>query len=215
MEFLQGLGWVVDPVKHPGFSGRLRPDSEEGSHKIGLNAQIPYRPFPYYADAISEVAFIQPVHRPSTSNSTSSVRSVESSDSGPESAPLGDTILPHTTSTVYLAPQTVPTWSAPLGSGVQQSSVHAVLSEEERPGKIGLPTIEYSDTPKRRTTMSQECAAMVVWLECFEDHLKFPVESLSKILYKGYAKASKNVLPIIFVHRLSSGLYQIVNKSTR
>ena len=217
MEFLHGLGWIVDPVKHPGFSGRLRPESEEGSQSIGLSAQIPYRPFPYHTDAINEMAFIQPILRQSTSNSASSVRSIESSDSGPEVGSIVSESIPCPGSTYHAPPMC--TAPALTGSGVQESSAQAD-GERSLRGSIkgtgsvsgGLPNVPEADTPRRRATIPQDCAAIVVWLECFEDHLQFPLEAMSKLLHKNYCKGTKDFIPAIFVHKLASDLYQIVTR---
>ena len=76
-----------------------------------------------------------------------------------------------------------------------------------------------SDTPRKRSMLPQDCAAVVVWLEKFEDHLNFPLESLSKVLHAtslvglGSQKSFKRSLPTIFIHKLSSGLYQIKVKA--
>lgn len=82
---LQGLGWTVDPANHPGFKGKLHPVTDEipSNKPLIVQAQIPHTPFTYYTDSIHEVAFVTPVARSSAwSNSNSSVRSVDSSDSG-------------------------------------------------------------------------------------------------------------------------------------
>ena len=196
----------MDPVKHPGFAGRLRPDIEDPSRHMGVHLQIPLRPFPYYADAITETAFILPVQRPSNSDSTSSVRSMDSSDSGQD---FQSDILPSS----FPAPQSVPTWSSVSGSGVQESTVHAegVTTEGVTRGRV---LTESSDTPKRRTATPQDCAVMVVWLECFNDLRQFPVNQLSKLLHKSSLKSNR-VLPTIFIHKLSSGLYQIATMPER
>lgn len=217
MEFLHGLGWVVDPVKHPGFSGKLRPEQDEGFRSsIGLSVQIPYSSFPYYADAISEIAFIQPALRQSTSNSTSSIRSVESSDSGPETVSGGSELIPGPSSTHQL-PLSVPSWSIgpPTGSGVQESSAQADIDHSMRGHKTSVvsSTVTDVDTPRRRTATPQDCSAIVVWLECFEDRVHFPLETMTKLLHKGYCKTSKNILPTVFVHKLKSGLFQIATPS--
>ncbi len=215
------MGWIVDPVKHPGFSGKLRPESEEGSHGIGTSAQIPYRPFPYYADAINEMAFVHPVCKQSSSNSASSIRSVESSDSGPEVGSVVSESLPSSQAS-YQVPQSVPLWTAPSGSGVQESYVQADGERVLRGGLKGVATTtgpsllpSESDTPRRRATIPQDCAAVVVWLECYEDHRQFPLERMSKLLHKGYCKGAKDFIPTIFVHKLALGLYQIVTCPTR
>ena len=84
IEFLEGLGWIVNPVTHPGFAGKVRQvrNNEESSRPIGISAQIPLRPFPYFADAIYEMAFVVPQLKLSGSDSATSLRSAESSDSG-------------------------------------------------------------------------------------------------------------------------------------
>ena len=191
---------------------------------VHLSAQIPLKPFPYYADAMNEVAFVLPVLKPSASDSSSSVRSLESSDSGQESPAVASDPLPP-------PPISIPTWSSPSGSGVQESSVYAGVGEQEKQtahSKIGVKgcvTSQFgksgtyadsTDTPKRRSSVIQDCAAIVVWLEKFEDHLQFPAESLSRMLHKGTGRSIKtgtNILPIVFIHRLASGLYQTVIKA--
>lgn len=237
MNFLHGLGWEVDPVCHPGFSGRLHPATVDEGQPVAISGQIPLRPFPYYADATNEVAFVLPIQKPSATDSTSSVRSIESSDSGQESSSLASTgetqSIPHPL-VHFPASISIPTWSTPSGSGVQESSVYAGIAEQERqssPGNKGakpatgatyqnIRPAPYStdslETPKRRTTVLQDCAVMVVWLEKFEDHLHYPAEPLSCILHRGRAKSSKSgncTLPTIFIHRLASGLYQTLIKA--
>ena len=100
---LQGLGWTVDPAHHPGFKGKLHPVADEipGNKPMMVQAQIPSTPFTYYTDAIHEVAFVTPVARCSTwSNSNSSVRSMDSSDSGGNVGPCKFAILHTTTKSI-------------------------------------------------------------------------------------------------------------------
>ena len=88
-QFLNGLGWVVDPASHFGFKGKLHPISDHGSgdpKPLYIDAQIPFKPFVYFANLNTEVAFVLPTLKQSKSlSSSSSLRSVESSDVGPES----------------------------------------------------------------------------------------------------------------------------------
>ena len=210
----------MNPVRHPGFSGRLRPESaDDGQKSVGACAQIPLRPFPYYADTMTEVAFVLPVLKPSSSDSTSSVQSVESSDSTPESSSLQGEGPPHPS---FPTPHFIPTWSMPSSSGVQESSVQAVVGESERHssfvsrgGKSSAPLPSDSgETPKRRASQPQDSAAMVVWLERFEDYEHFPIEALSRVLHHGGPRPLRSSLPTVFVHRMSSGMYQIVTRTT-
>lgn len=64
---------------------------------------------------------------------------------------------------------------------------------------------------------------MIVWLEKFEDHLVFPADVLSGVLhsasFSGYGshkipQGVRRELPVIFIHRMSSGLYQILTKNS-
>lgn len=89
--------------------------------------------------------------------------------------------------------------------------------------QLGPKPSDGSDTPRRRTALPQDCAVVVVWLEKFEDHVNFPLESLSGVLhgtssYSGFGShklsaATKKTLPAVFIHKLSSGLYQTVIKT--
>ncbi len=203
----------MDPVSHPGFSGRIREaKSSDQSRPIGLSAQIPLRPFPYYADAISEVAFIMPTLKPSTpSDSALSIRSTESSDSGQETTSLsshpGD-----------LVSSMQPPMKDTRGSGVSESAVIAEGSAMTSRRHSSKPEIVGLDTPRsKRGAVPQDCAAIVVWLEKFEDHLKFPLETMSGVLHcggmTGSQKCVKKGLPVVFIHMLSSGLFQIVTRN--
>lgn len=148
---MEGLGWIVNPVNHPGFAGKVRQvrSNEEPGRPVGISAQIPLRPFPYFADAIYEIAFVVPQLKPSGSDSAASLRSAESSDSGqgdsaslyehqqqqqsslyhPSSsnAPLGET--PHSYSSsshLYPSQISLPLFQKELqGSGVCESLAQA------------------------------------------------------------------------------------------
>ena len=148
IEFLEGLGWIVNPVTHPGFAGKVRGvrSNEEPGRPVGISAQIPLRPFPYFADAIYEIAFVVPQLKPSGSDSAASLRSAESSDSGqgdsaslyeqqqsslhhpPGNVPVGETPHSSSSSSSHLYPSQI---SLPLfqkelqGSGVCESTAQA------------------------------------------------------------------------------------------
>lgn len=218
IDFLYGLGWIVDPVSHPGFTGRIR-EAKSGDHSrpVGLSAQIPLTPFPYFADAISEVAFIMPALKPSSSSSATSIRSTESSDSGQDTSSLSSQPLQ---SQAELLSSMQPPMRDLQGSGVSESTVSAEGSGMSAASRKQSTKTEVNlDTPRnRRGAVPQDCAAIVVWLEKFEDHLSFPLETLSNILHGGTLSgsqktASKKGLPVLFIHMLSSGLFQIVTKS--
>ena len=146
VEFLEGLGWIVNPVTHPGFAGKVRQvrSNEEPGRPVGISAQVPLRPFPYFADTIYEIAFVVPQLKPSGSDSAASLRSAESSDSGqgdsaslyeqqqqslslhhpPAGGNIGET--PHSSSHLYPSQISLPLFQKELqGSGVCESTAQA------------------------------------------------------------------------------------------
>ena len=229
IEFLHGLGWIVDPVNHPGFPGKIRPSKfEDANRPVGIDAQIPLRPFPYFADTMTEVAFIIPTLKPSASDSSTSLRSAESSDSGGQDTTCsvttqvqggaGEGVSPYTSLPVQLLKE-------PQGSGVSESSIQAGEIDRHPTtiprGKLRMEVVNV-ETPRRRLPVPQDCAVIVVWLEKFEDHVSFPLETMSNILHGGsfaafggsHKPTLKRTLPVLFIHVLSSGLYQIATKTT-
>ena len=237
-EFLQGLGWLVDPLSHAGFAGKIRPcRSDESGHPVSISAQILARPFHYYADSMVEVAFVLPTLKPSSSDSSASLRSVESSDSGQDAVSNVTQSSLVTTEKEPVCQQS----SVPLTHSVQQlreaqgrdaGGQAAAAGQAERfstlpfrgkqsssGSRSDLPSL---DAPRRKSAIPQDCAVMVVWLERYEDHASFPLEVLSSALHGGsFPGASTNklglrrTLPCIFIHILPSGLYQITTRAPR
>ena len=163
IEFLEALGWIVNPITHPGFAGKVRQvrSNEEPGRPVGINAQIPLRPFPYFADAIYEIAFVVPQLKPSGSDSSASLRSAESSDSGQgdsaslyeqqqslhhstTNAPIGET--PHSSSHLYPSQISLPLFQKELqGSGVCDSTAQAETEKSATlPGGLGHKKVQYS-----------------------------------------------------------------------
>lgn len=184
---------------------------------------------------MTEVAFIVPTLKPSSSDSSTSLRSAESSDSGQdvssfvtttaaqaqgggaEGVPLHGSLPMHYSMQALREPQ---------GSGVSESSIQAGETDKfttiPMRGKLGSRTeIMSTETPRRRLPVPQDCAVMVVWLEKFEDHVNFPLETMSSILHGGsfmafggsHKSSLKRSLPVVFIHMLSTGLYQIATRA--
>ena len=227
-EFVQGLGWMVDPLSHAGFSGKIRPGRSDETGHMSIGAQIPSHPFPYYADSVMEVAFVQPCLRPSASDSSASLRSVESSDSGQDAMSLASKSSLSVADKEPLCPQT----SLPFLQQTREGGVPAAAGEGEKFHTLPLrgkqsatgsrTDIPSSDTPRKKTAVPQDCAVLVVWLERFEDHASFPLEALSGVLHGGSFPgaggsrlASRRTLSCIFIHMLPSGLYQVTTRAPR
>ena len=162
--------------------------------------------------------------KPSASDSAASLRSVGSSDSGQDMASYQAQGDPTPSLPSHYSMQTL---REPQGSGVSESTVQAESENKyttfpvrkQRTVSTSKTELTGSDTPRRRLPVPQDCAAMVVWLEKFEDHTKFPLETMSNVLHGssflgfGSHKPSKKGLPTIFIHMLSAGLYQTTTKS--
>ena len=251
-EFLNGLGWLVEPLIHSGFAGKIRASKADDSGRpVGIMAQIPSRPFHYYADAMRECAFVIPVLCTGTSDSAGSLRSGESSDSGQDAASImtqasmfgteRDGSYPQSSTsssfqTTYGLPQgrerdssSPTTTQGSVGSHVLlgSSAMSHVQGEKEKlRGKMSVSNSRSeqpsSEAVRRRSSVPQDCAVMVVWLEHYEDHISFPVEVLSTVLHGRSAAGTSNIklasrrsLPCIFIHCLPSGLYQITTRSPK
>ena len=185
----------MDPTHHPGFAGRLHTPISKQSIRV----QIPRKPFPYHATIMTEVAFVMPTLLGlCESGSAVSVHSHESAES--------------------MDPTHVNSFSSSKGAATLDSyrTLSGNLASCSRTG-MGVAPGEDTETPRLRSTLhceEHDCAAMVVWLENFEDHAHFPLEAMTSILHSpthmGTSKGvGKKILPTIFIHKLSSGLYQI------
>ncbi len=240
---------------------------------------------------MTELAFVMPTLRPSAGDSSASLRSVESSDSGQDISSLSVSLssssqMPGTPSQQQLVPPASQLTTRQLSQPTPQITTHldpAQPTVDHTPNPSGAatgknnsmymnidafpsgknPTVSEStavaegyptypgpsssrskkvsravdaflaptlgggggETPRRRGVVPQDGAAIVVWLEKFEDHTHFPAEVLSRLLHGtslapglgGSHKISTNAkksLPIIFIHKMASGLYQIATHNS-
>lgn len=228
-EFVQGLGWTVDPLGHAGFSGKIRPGRpDETGHMLSFGAQIASHPFPYYADSVMEMAFVQPALRPSSSHSSASLRSVESSDSGQETVSMASKSSLPTLEKEPLGPQaSLPFLLHGRDSGTQVTSnegekFYTLPLRGKQTATSSRTDIPSSETSRKKSAVPQDCAVLVVWLERYEDHMSFPLEAMSGLLHGGsFTGTSSNrlalrrVLPCIFIHMLPSGLFQVTTTGPR
>lgn len=223
---------MVDPLGHAGFAGKIRPErADETGHMLHFGAQIPTQPFPYYADSMTEMAFIQPIIRPFASHSSASLRSVESSDSGQDTVSMiSKTSLPPALEKEPLCPQTsLPFLHQPaiVGSSgaLEVGDKFHTLPTRTKQISSSRTDVHSTDAPRKKSAVPQDCAVMVVWLERYEDHTSFPLESLSSVLHGAsftgggggsrVVSQQRRILPCIFIHMLPSGLYQVTTTSPR
>ncbi|XP_076069482.1 ral GTPase-activating protein subunit beta isoform X2 [Oratosquilla oratoria] len=211
LEFLSSLGWPVNVHHHPGWTGSIAtafsvttppdnliaPGPDHGGCLYSGRTHILY-----WADALSEMAFVVPSvvpSHPSPPNSTGShdAPNVSMAVDHPErfvmekcdSLPIVDPEVEATSSLSSQASQT--------------SGSHSGVGEPRR-SKIG------------RQTSSMLCCdhkVMVVWLESFEDISTFPTadlygETATGLEGTGWREKEANVF-IIFIQALANGLFRI------
>ncbi|XP_032898018.1 ral GTPase-activating protein subunit beta isoform X6 [Amblyraja radiata] len=209
LEFLLSLGWPVNVGKHPGWSGHistswlinttggseedtLSPDDTGGGIFSGEKNAL------YYADALTEIAFVVP------SFVESSTDSLESGLGTQETETQMD-LLPSLLKQAPLTLELFPNHSDNLGNS-------------QRPS----PTQKSKRLPLGRTVppLGPETKVVVVWVERFDDIENFPLTDLLPETSTGVetttnsstslrTTASDKDVPVVFIHPLRTGLFRI------
>lgn len=209
LEFLLSLGWPVNVGKHPGWTGHistswlinttggseedtLSPDDTGGGIFNGEKNAL------YYADALTEIAFVVP------SFVESSTDSLESGLGTQETETQMD-LLPSLLKQAPLTLELFPNHSDNLGNS-------------QRPS----PTQKSKRLPLGRTVppLGPETKVVVVWVERFDDIENFPLTDLLPETSTGVetttnsstslrTTASDKDVPVVFIHPLRTGLFRI------
>ncbi|XP_055507936.1 ral GTPase-activating protein subunit beta isoform X5 [Leucoraja erinacea] len=209
LEFLLSLGWPVNVGKHPGWTGHistswlinttggseedtLSPDDTGGGIFNGEKNAL------YYADALTEIAFVVP------SFVESSTDSLESGLGTQEMETQMD-LLPSLLKQAPLTLELFPNHSDNLGNS-------------QRPS----PTQKSKRLPLGRTVppLGPETKVVVVWVERFDDIENFPLTDLLPETSTGVetttnsstslrTTASDKDVPVVFIHPLRTGLFRI------
>uniref|UniRef100_A0A3Q2ZWK8 Ral GTPase-activating protein subunit beta n=1 Tax=Kryptolebias marmoratus TaxID=37003 RepID=A0A3Q2ZWK8_KRYMA len=210
LEFLLSLGWSVDVGRHPGWTGHLdtswslnscfdtndiqqaeaaTPEDTGGSVFNGEKKVL------YYADALSEIAFVVP----------SLIENSEESSVHSDSTVEADTntdLMPGIPRQHNLTLELFPNHSENLES----------LSP--------LVKAKRSSTGKSYTQLGPETKVFVVWVERFDDIENFPLTDLLAETSTGLEASLSNStscrsgllekdVPLIFIHPLKTGLFRI------
>ncbi|XP_058847055.1 ral GTPase-activating protein subunit beta-like isoform X2 [Acipenser ruthenus] len=213
LEFLLSLGWPVDVRKHPGWTGNVFTswsiNSSNGSEgqtqdesptleDTGGGIFSGEKKVLYYADALTEIAFVVP------SLLDSSAESSESSFPTLEAESQMD-LFPSLLKQSSLTLELFPNHSDSLGSSHRLS-----------------PTTKAKKIPPGRTVppLGPETKVLVVWVERYDDIENFPLSDLLAETSTGVETTtnsstslrpvtSEKDVPIIFIHPLKSGLFRI------
>ncbi|XP_071834992.1 ral GTPase-activating protein subunit beta-like isoform X2 [Apostichopus japonicus] len=210
LEFLHSLGWPVVIGEHPGWTGNMMTswkvdlDSHDSSEKKELShggsLYNGRKQVLYFADALSEVAFVVPnLPEAKTSSSETSKRDSFISEDSIDSS----------TSSIGLP-------LPPLASNNN--------NKDDSPRKSAG-----SDTRKTSTKGGPftfpDMKVIVVWVENFDDCKHFPLGDIIPETNTGteeFLAASLSSMPkpseagimVIFIHALRSGLYRVAMKSS-
>ncbi|XP_034269985.1 ral GTPase-activating protein subunit beta isoform X3 [Pantherophis guttatus] len=213
LEFLLSLGWSVDVGKHPGWTGHVSTSwsinsfcDEEGSEQdevicsedMGASIFNGQRKALYYADALTEIAFVVPSPVESLTDSLESNVSDQESDSNMDLLPG---ILKQQALTLELFPNHTDN-----------------LSTSQRLS----PTSKSKKFPQGRAIppMGPETKVYVVWVERYDDIENFPLSDLVSETSTGVETTTNSStslrsatpekeVPVIFIHPLNTGLFRV------
>ncbi|KAJ8359230.1 hypothetical protein SKAU_G00157550 [Synaphobranchus kaupii] len=212
LEFLLSLGWPVDVGQHPGWTGSIYTswsiNACDGSEGMPQDETITLgdtgggvfngeKRVLYYADALTEIAFVVPSLLDSSTESSENSFPTAETDSQMD-------LLPGLLKQSNLTLELFPNHSENLGPS-QRS-----------------PTVKMKKMPLSRTVppLGPETKVLVVWVERYDDIENFPLPELlaetstgvettanSSASYRPMA-SEKDVL-VIFIHPLKTGLFRI------
>ncbi|ERE71750.1 ral GTPase-activating protein subunit beta-like protein [Cricetulus griseus] len=213
LEFLLSLGWSVDVGRHPGWTGHVSTswsinscDDGEGSEQDEVNSSEDagasifngQKKVLYYADALTEIAFVVPSPMESLTDSLESNISDQDSDSNMD-------LMPGILKQPPLTLELVPNHTDSLNSSQR-------LSPSSRMKKL----------PQGRHVppLGPETRVSVVWVERYDDIENFPLSDLMTEISTGVettANSSTSLrsttlekeVPVIFIHPLNTGLFRI------
>ncbi|XP_040294146.1 ral GTPase-activating protein subunit beta isoform X5 [Bufo bufo] len=211
LEFLLSLGWPVDVGTHPGWTGHVSTswsincigENEQGqeettnSEDSGGSIFNGEKKVLYYADALTEIAFVVPSAVESQTDTSESNVSEQESDSNMDLLP-GILKQP-------LTLELFPNHTESLNSTQRLS-----------------PTSRTRKTPHGRTVppLGPETKVAVVWLEQYDDLENFPLSDLAAETSTGIETTTNSStsirnstpekeVPVIFIHPLYTGLFRV------
>ncbi|KAL2090574.1 hypothetical protein ACEWY4_012837 [Coilia grayii] len=213
LELLLSLGWPVEVGQHPGWTGSVYTswtinttpngtehsltDESDSLGDTGGGAFNGERRVLYYADALTEIAFVVPCLSDSSAESSENSFPTADSDSQLELLP---TLLKQPNLTLELYPN---------------------HSENMGPTQRS-PTVKSKKMPSGRSipTLGPDTKVLVVWVERFDDIENFPLADLLVETSTGVETAvnsstscrstfSEKDVPVIFIHPLKTGLFRI------
>ncbi|XP_066520309.1 ral GTPase-activating protein subunit beta isoform X3 [Hoplias malabaricus] len=207
LELLLSLGWPVEVGHHPGWTGSVytswtintsngteTPDECVAVGDTGGGIFNGEKRVLYYADALTEIAFVVPSLSDSSAESSENSFPTADSDSQME-------LLPSLLKQPNLTLELFPNHSDNMGP-TQRS-----------------PTVKSKRLPSSRSVppLGPETKVLVVWVERYDDIENFPASELlaetstgvESAVNSSASKPSSSDVPVIFIHPLKTSLFRI------
>lgn len=216
-QMLNSLGWNTKVKEHAGWTGQL-----ENSWKIGTSSSgddsdssSPYnynggKNIIYWADVSSELAFVVPNYLNKEDNDSFDGQCLSTGSSGQESTHQGyERSYSEEKNKTGPGTKLATTKPRTLSLDLDKPQVTTHRSSEpvapmRRRGTTNKPTIFGTMNTK----------IFLIWLESYEDYIKFPTEQLLPYTRTG-EEAQTGIIPrakdchLIFLHPLNNGLIRI------
>uniref|UniRef100_A0A8C7TMI7 Ral GTPase-activating protein subunit beta n=1 Tax=Oncorhynchus mykiss TaxID=8022 RepID=A0A8C7TMI7_ONCMY len=211
LEFLLSLGWPVDVGRHPGWTGHLDTSwslnscsSDNDSQQIAPPGDTGGSVFNgekkvlYYADALTEIAFVVPSLTDSEDSSVHSDSTVEADT---------HTDLPSLVKQPKLTLELFPNHSDNLAASQRLNTPSPLSNMTKR-----------SSTGKTAPPLGPETKVLVVWVERYDDIENFPLSDLLAETGTGLEANNSTScrsgllekdMPLIFIHPLKTGLFRV------
>ncbi|XP_060724186.1 ral GTPase-activating protein subunit beta isoform X4 [Tachysurus vachellii] len=209
LELLLSLGWPVEVGHHPGWTGSVytswtintsngtdTPDEFVAVGETGGGIFNGEKRVLYYADALTEIAFVVPSLTDSSAESSENSFPTADSDSQIE-------LMPNLLNQPNLTLELFPNHSDNMGPSQRSPSVK---SKKMASGRSIPP-------------LGPETKVLVVWVERYDDIENFPLSELLAETSTGVESAvnssasrpssSEKDVPVIFIHPLKTGLFRI------
>ncbi|KAB7494889.1 Ral GTPase-activating protein subunit beta [Armadillidium nasatum] len=221
LEFLAGLGWTVNVHKHPGWTGHIstsfvssQPPFDEEEIDEGRNGAFysGRTHILYWADALSELAFIIPSLTPPTASSSGSqgATSSEGMSSGMHLHP-GSMCLESASGGGSIAGSERSDSLPPLEIEPEGSSLSSHTSQVSGGGGSDSKSRRFGRQPSTQVLPNHRM--FVVWLESLDDAQVFPRNDFLSITSTGLESPNmkEKSIPIyvIFIHPLANGLFRV------
>lgn len=221
-QMLNSLGWNTKVKEHAGWTGQL-----ETSWKIGCpgggddsEPSTPYnyngtKNIIYWADVSSELAFVVPNHANREDNDSFDGQCLSSGSSGDNQQPPP----PHqnyersNSEEKKLGNKTTTTKPRTLSLDLEKT-IEKPNAPTHRPSEPIAPMRRRGTTNKPTIFGTMNTKIFLIWLESYEDYVKFPTEQLLSYTRTG-EEAQTGIIPrakdvhLIFLHSLNNGLIRI------